>query len=123
MKNDYQQDIQDLKDYIKDEIGKIVRRQDSLQNSIDLINADREILENIQGRLTSLEEQTKLSRQSDKEAQKNISYQINKVDEAVRTTIQEEVGEMKDVIESKKILRIKEKFSFFNFMKKKVNIL
>ena len=41
---------------LSDEIKKVVRRQDELQKSVDLLFADREILEDLQGSIKHLQE-------------------------------------------------------------------
>ena len=59
-----------------DEFQKVVRRLDQLQKTVDLLYGDREILENIQGRLTALEEQWKLTRQHDVQVKQDIKTAI-----------------------------------------------
>ena len=62
---------------VEDELSKVSRRLDTIQKQLDSLNADREILETIQGRLSSLEEEWKLTRQHDNEVRKDIKEEIN----------------------------------------------
>lgn len=41
---------------VEDEIKKVVRRQDEMQRSLDLLFADRQILEDLQGSMKHLQE-------------------------------------------------------------------
>jgi hypothetical protein len=77
-----------------DDLAKIIRRLDSLEKKMDLLYEDRSILESIQGRITGLEEQTKLSRQNDVEVKKSIEETVNIVGDRMET----KVGELSDQI-------------------------
>ena len=70
---------------------------------MDLMNQDRGILENIQGRLTSLEEQVKLSREHDVEVTRTIKYEVNTTAEEVK----DKVDELHDAIDNKKVIKLK----------------
>ena len=76
---------------IEDELLKTNRKLDSIQKQLDLLNADREILETIQSRLTALEEQVKLARQNDNTARKDIKEEINISGDRVVAAVEGEI--------------------------------
>ena len=88
---------------IWEELRKNTRRINSLQRSVDLINADREILETIQGRIAGLEEQIKLMRKHDTESAKTLTAEVA----ASGERIESKVEEIHDTIEAKKIIKTK----------------
>jgi predicted nucleic acid-binding Zn-ribbon protein len=51
-------------DKVEDELGKNTRRLDELQRTLDTVSADRDILEDIQGKLGELKETVKLNSES-----------------------------------------------------------
>ena len=81
--------------FVEDELAKFSRRLDSIQKTIDLLFADREILENIQGRLTGLEEQVKLARMHDNEVRKDIKDEIQTSGQQVVATVETKIDEIK----------------------------
>ena len=48
-------------DKVNDELSRNTRRLDEIQRSVDVVSADRKILEDIQGKLTELKETVKLN--------------------------------------------------------------
>ena len=84
---------------IKEAIEKLTRRMESIEKRLDLLNSDRNILEDITGRLASVEEQLKLTRQHDNEVRKDIKEEINSANERVvaqvETTIEKGVQSFK----------------------------
>jgi tetrahydromethanopterin S-methyltransferase subunit G len=91
-----------VKNISNDDLAKIIRRLDSLEKKLDLLYEDRQILESIQGRITGLEEQTKLSRQHDNEVRKDIKEEVN----IIGDHIENKVDELSSQIESKKVIKI-----------------
>ena len=85
------------------ELKKNTRRINSLQAGVDTLNNDREILEDIQGRLTGLEEKFRLSRQHDIEATKDIKAAVNLTGERMETKVEE----IHDEIGKKKVIKLK----------------
>ena len=74
---------------IWNELKRIARRLDGVQKSIDFLSADREILEDVLGRLTALEDQSKLTRKHNDDVKKDIKDEVNKVEEAVGAKVDE----------------------------------
>lgn len=101
-----------------DQIKKIVRRIDSLQKTVDLLFEDRSILEDIQGRLTAVEEQLKLNRQHDNQVRKDIKEEIQTVGQNVQGAVEDKIDEINNQIEKKKIITIKNPKRWFLFWKR-----
>ena len=97
-----------------DELKRTNRRINQLQKTVDLLYADREILEDIQSRLTGVEEKLRLSRQHDEQVRKDIKYEINEVKDRVEA----KVGEIGEKLEKKKIITIK-KYPEWMFWKRR----
>ena len=76
----------------KEAIDKLVRRLDSIQKSLDLLYQDRQLFEDILGRLTAVETQLKVSRQHDNEVRNDIKHEIGNIEDrtvaAVETSIE-----------------------------------
>ncbi len=102
-----------------DEQQKATRRIDTLQKTADLLFADREILENVVGRLTSLEERINLSRQHDDLANKDLKAEIQISGDRVGAKVETKVEEIKEIVKKKRKfyenpLKISIFSSFFN---------
>ena len=82
-----------MENIIKDELEKITRRLDGIEKQLDIQIADRDILESIQGRLTSLEEQWKLTRQHNHEETKNIKEEIGIANDRVVAKVETQIQE------------------------------
>ena len=78
---------------IKQELEKITRRLDSLEKRFDIADSDRNILEDVVGRLTSLEEQQKLTRQHDNEVRKDIKEEIQLANDRVVAKVETKIEE------------------------------
>ena len=76
---------------IQDELGNITRRLSSVEKRLDLLNADREILEDLVARLTALEEQTRLSRQNDETIRKDLKEEIQMAGDRIENTVAAEI--------------------------------
>lgn len=110
---------------LEDVIKKVIRRIDGLQKSVDLLYQDREILEDMQGSIKSLQEVLLYSRQHVDNAVKDVKAEVIeqgfKVEEkvqAVKTTVEDNISGLVQNIEKKKnVILIKEgifqKFSRF----------
>jgi hypothetical protein len=90
---------------VEDELGKLSRRMDDLKKTIDTLYQDREILEDIQGRLTALEEQSRLTRQHDIESKKDIKYEINKAGDKTAAKVETGIQQVQAIIESGKTVK------------------
>src|SRR3990167_7030973 len=88
---------------IQDELSKVNRRLERLEKGLDILNSDREILEDVVGRLTALEEQTRLTRQHDNAVRKDIKEEINTSGDRVVAAVQEEIERKVRTIPIKKI--------------------
>lgn len=87
-----------------EEVKKVVRRLDQLQKTVDLLYAERDLLEQIQGRLLGIEEQLKLNRQHGNQVRKDIKEEIRTVQDKVEDKV-EEIGDQldkKDIIKLEK---------------------
>jgi len=102
---------------LEDEVKKVVRRQDEIQKAVDLLFADREILEDLQASVQALKE---------------IIIQNQQHQDTARTLVQadvkvmtDEVRDMKENIEDKTVIvKSKDKNLFnklFKFFKREVN--
>ena len=88
---------------IQDELSKVNRRLERLEKGLDILNSDREILEDVVGRLTALEEQTRLTRQHDNAVRKDIKEEINTSGDRVVAAVQNEIERKVKTIPIKKI--------------------
>ena len=82
-----------MENNIKEELEKITRRLDSIEKRFDIADSDRSILEDVVGRLTSLEEQIKLTRQNDNEVKKDIKEEINLANDRVVAKVETSIEE------------------------------
>jgi len=99
---------------IAEELGKMTRRIDTMQKTLDLLYKDRELLETIQGKITDLDEQIKLSREHDRTISQDIKAEVNVTSDEVK----EKVAEVKKVIENKKVIRVVVKSWWTNLLNK-----
>jgi len=111
---------------LEDLIDKVVRRQDSIQKSLDLIYNDREILEDIQGSIRALHEVSLHSRQHVDNKVDDVKAEVReqglKVEERVEKiknsmeqnatdtikTVEDNIGGLVQNIEKKKTIIVKE---------------
>lgn len=101
-----------------DELAKTNRRIDQMQKTLDLLFADREILETIQGKITGLEEQVKLSRQHDISVKKDITHEVQMSGDRVKAAVETQVEEIKDIVAKKRLRLVKNtKFNLFNYLR------
>jgi len=102
---------------LEDELKKVVRRVDTMQKSLDLLYEDRSILEDIIGKVQSLQEQFALNRNRQEKHTQEVKSDIQGVQEKVETKF-DEVGESVDKnigilvkeMKLKQIITIKEGF-------------
>ena len=85
------------------------RKLDKLQKNIDILDSDRQLLENIQIKLTAIQETLTLSRQHDDSVKKDLKEDINIIGDRMEKKVEEKVGAIDDKIASKKTIRIIEK--------------
>jgi len=85
-----------------------------MQKTLDLLYKDRELLETIQGKITDLDEQIKLSREHDRTISQDIKAEVNVTSDEVK----EKVAEVKKVIENKKVIRVVVKSWWTNLLNK-----
>jgi hypothetical protein len=97
---------------VEDELAKITRRLDSLQKQLDLLNNDRNIFEDIQGRLTALEEQWRLTRKNDNEVRKDIKEEINISGDRVVAAVETKVEELQPMVQDKKVSKRRHWYNF-----------
>lgn len=80
-----------------------MRRQDDMRRQLDSLDSDRNIFEDIVGRLTSLEEKIKHSRNHDEETTKDIKQEIN----TAMQRVEDKVEEVQDSLDEKKVVHVK----------------
>ena len=102
---------------LEDELKKVVRRQETMQKSLDLLYEDRGILEDIVAKLTTLQEQfAKIRDRYDKNT-KDIKQEVTGVGEtmAIKTEegtaeVTEKLGLVVNSLAEKKVIEIKPNF-------------
>ena len=88
---------------VADELAKMNRRFDDLNKKVDTMNRDRDVFENIQGRLTSMEQQMQLTREHDRGVAQDIKAEVNVTADEVK----DKVAEIKQAIENKPRIYVK----------------
>jgi len=88
---------------IEDLLNKFNSRLEHLESKLDTLDSDRAIFENIQGRLTALEEQWRMTREHDIEVKKDIKYEINLVGDKTAAKVETGIKQVQDIIEGGKI--------------------
>ena len=78
----------------EEELKKVVRRLDSLQKTVDLMFSDRNLLEDILARLSTLENALHLNREHQTEMQKDTKADIGDVKNIVEAKIDEAITNM-----------------------------
>lgn len=106
---------------IEDLLNKFNSRLERVESKLDTIDSDRVIFENIQGRLTSLEEQWKLTRQHDIESKKDITYEINRAGDKTAEKVETGIKQVQSIIESGQPIKKKIKKNLFERIKSKLN--
>lgn len=86
---------------VEDELLKTNRRLDAIQKQLDLLTADRDILETIQGRLTSLEEQWRLTREHNHAETKNIKEEIGIANDKIVAKVETKIEGIKGLVRSR----------------------
>ena len=87
-----------------DEVKKVVRRQDELQKSLDLLFADREIMEDMQGSIKHLQEIILQNQVHQDNGQKDLKAEIREAGAIVEDKVHEikkEIGEKTVIVKSK----------------------
>lgn len=87
---------------IRDELQKLNSRMDRVEKKLDLLDDDRQIFESIQGRLTALEEEWRLTRQHDNAVKKDLKEEIGIANDKVVAKVEIKVEEVKEAFEKKK---------------------
>lgn len=105
---------------IQDELKKLVRRVDTLQKSVDVQVADRNILEDILARLSAVEQALRINRDHQTEMQKDTKADILDVKHAVEDKIENKIDEVRLGIEDKTILVKSTTDNIFTKIKKMV---
>ena len=72
-----------------DEIKKVVRRVDQLQKSVDLLFADRQIIEDVQGSIKHLQEIILVNQTHQDNAKKDLKADVKEVQNMVEAKIDE----------------------------------
>lgn len=98
---------------LADELSNMNRQMKALQKTVDLLYADREILENVVGRLAGVEERLSLARQHDNEVRKDIKEEVQIANDRVVARVETQVESIKDIIEHKKVIQFKNPFKWF----------
>lgn len=89
---------------IQDELKRLVRRVDTLQKSVDIQIADRNILEDILARLSAVEQALHMNKDHQTEMQKDLKADVKDVQAAVEDKVNEvknTIGEKTIVVKSK----------------------
>jgi murein DD-endopeptidase MepM/ murein hydrolase activator NlpD len=76
-------------DKVEDELGRNTRRLDELQRTLDSVSADRDILEDIQGKLGELKETVKLNSESLVSTKKELRDEFRTTVEILENQIKE----------------------------------
>ena len=92
---------------VADELKRLSRRIEDLDKTVSRISADREILEDVLGRLLRVEEAIHLQRSTSTETAKNIKEDIQEV----RDVVEAKVGEVSQNIDDKTVVVKSEKQS------------
>lgn len=113
---------------VNDEISKIVRRIEEVNNNISLIFEDRNILEDIQQSIIALREGTHMTREHQDRALKDVKAEIidskltmeekvkdveKKVEntvEQVANTVENNLSGIAKAIEKKRVIKVKDNF-------------
>lgn len=86
-----------------EELAKTNRKIGDLQRTIETLDDDRQILESIQGRLTSLEEQVRLARAHDGSVSKDIKQEVQIAGDRVTAAVETQVEQIKNMVGKKKV--------------------
>lgn len=113
---------------VNDEISKIVRRIEEVNNNVTLIYQDRNILEDIQQSIIALREGTHMTREHQDRAMKDVKAEVidtkltmeekvkdveKKVEntvEQVTNTVETNLSGIAKAIEKKKVVKVKDSF-------------
>lgn len=85
---------------LSDDVQKVARRQDITQKSIDTMNTDRNMFEDMLTRLSAVEHALHLNKDHQTEMNKNIKEEIREAGAIVENT----VHDIKDKIDNKTIV-------------------
>jgi methyl-accepting chemotaxis protein len=107
------QTIKLLIEEVRQSIEKNDRKTDALQRSIDLLEQDRQILENILGSITELKQLIVSHREHQDSTMKDVKMEVTETKE----TVQDNIGTLVDSIDKKKIVVMKDS-STLDYLKK-----
>lgn len=103
---------------IAEELGKLARRVESIEKTVDLLSTDeRNVLEDINARLAAIEEQMAITRRHDETVRKDIKEEVQLAGDRVAEAVENKVSEIQNVIQNKKVIHI-EKKHFWTFWKR-----
>lgn len=88
----------DLK--VEAELKRLSRRMDAMQKSLDLWSGDRNILEDLMGRMISLEQSLHMNREKQGEVQKDIKADIHDL----QGELVDKVDEVKKTLDDKELI-------------------
>lgn len=89
---------------VRQSIEKNDRKTDALQRSVDLLEQDRQILENILGSITELKQLIVSHREHQDSTMKDVKMEVTETKE----TVQDNIGTLVDTIDKKKIVVVKD---------------
>ena len=89
----------------QEEQEKTNRRLESMQRTVDLLFADREIFENVLSRLTAIEEKLGLTSQHDETIRKDIKSEIQMSGDRLQAKVETKIDEIKSMVAKKKTMR------------------
>jgi len=92
----------EIKGQIEDLLNKFNSRLEHVEKKLDTLDSDRAIFENIQGRLTALEEQWKMTRQNDNDVKKDIKEEIQLSSDRTIAKVETHLEEVQDIIKGGK---------------------
>ena len=101
---------------LSDEVKKIVRRQDDIQKSVDLLFADREILEDMQGSIKHLQEIIIQNQQHQDNTKKDLKADVKES----QLSVEAKVDEVQKTMNEKTVIVKTEKENIFSKILKKL---
>lgn len=101
---------------LTDQVKKVVRRQDELQKSVDLLYKDREILEDMQGSIKHLQEIIIQNQQHQDNTKKELRADVKESQFAVEA----KVDQVQKIIDEKTVIVKSKKSGVFDRIKKMI---
>mgnify|MGYP001563020866 CR=1 FL=1 len=118
-------EIKLILDEINNELKKLTRRVDSVQHSVDLNMKDRDILEDLLGRMTSVEAVLEANRKHQDLKTQDIKADIQDVHDKVeqtasetQETVEENLGALATQVSERKVILIKKEGFWDKFLNK-----